>query len=141
MKRRTIISGLGSTAAAWPSGLRAQPAQRLRHVGVLMTLAADDPQGQQRLSGFVEGLHKLGWTDGRNLRIEKRWDAGQAEHARLYAAEMAALGPDVILAAGSVTVELAARAVPFLVLLQITFATPLASTSTRDTVTWISVSE
>jgi putative ABC transport system substrate-binding protein len=76
----------------------------MRHIGVLMTLAADDPQGQARIVAFVQGLQQSGWTDGRNVRIDIRWGAGDPERMRRYAAELVALAPDVILATGSVTV-------------------------------------
>ena len=72
----------------------------MRRIGVLMSLAADDRQGQARLAAFVQGLQQLGWTDGRNVRIDIRWAAGNADDARKYAAELVALAPDVILASG-----------------------------------------
>ena len=87
----------------------------MRRIGVLMTLAADDPEGQTRLVAFVQGLQQLGWTVGRNMRIDTRWAAGDAEHIRKYAAELVALAPDVILAAGGPTVgpmQQATRTVP-----------------------------
>ena len=99
MKRREFITLLGGAAAAWPLAARAQQAERMRRIGVLMALAADDPEGQARLAAFVQGLQQLGWTDGRNVQIDYRWGAGDAERIRRYAAELAALAPDVILAA------------------------------------------
>ena len=74
----------------------------MRRIGVLMTTAADDPEGQARIAAFLQGLQQLGWTDGRNVRIDIRWAAGNADDIRKYAAELVALAPDVILAAGSV---------------------------------------
>ena len=103
MKRREFITLLGG-AAAWPLAARAQQAERMRRIGVLMTTAADDPEGQARLAAFVQGLQQLGWTDGRNVRIDTRWAAGNADDIRKYAAELVALAPDVILAPGSATV-------------------------------------
>jgi len=82
---------------------------------VLMNLAADDPESQRRMTAFVQGLQQLGWTDGRNVRIDHRWGAGDAERARRYAAELVALGPDVILASGDHSVvasRQASRTVP-----------------------------
>ena len=76
----------------------------MRRIGVLMTIAADDPEGQARLAAFLQGLQQLGWTDGRNVRIDTRWAAGDADDIRKYAAELVALAPDVILAPGSATV-------------------------------------
>ena len=73
----------------------------MRRIGVLMGLSADDPEGQARLAAFLQGLQQLGWTDGRNVRIDFRWGAGDADRFRRYAAELVALAPDVILASGS----------------------------------------
>ena len=98
--RREFITLLGGAAAAWPLAARAQQAERMRRIGVLMNLAADDPEGQARIAAFLQGLQQLGWTDGRNVRIEYRWGAGDADRIRRYAAELVALAPDVILAAG-----------------------------------------
>ena len=69
-----------------------------------MTTAADDPEAQARVAAFLQGLQQLGWTDGRNVRIDSRWAAGNADDTRKYAAELVALAPDVILAAGSQSV-------------------------------------
>ena len=100
MRRREFITLLAGAAVAWPLAARAQQGERMRRIGVLMTLAADDPEGQTRLVAFVQGLQQLGWTVGRNMRIDTRWAAGDAERIRKYAAELVALSPDVILAAG-----------------------------------------
>ena len=101
MRRREFITLLGGAAAAWPLAARAQPRERMRRIGVLMNTAADDPEGRARLAAFLQELQQLGWTDGRNVRIDTRWGAGDAERFRRYAAELVALAPDVILAAGS----------------------------------------
>ena len=98
--RREFITLLGG-AAAWPLAARAQQPERMRRIGVLMPLAADDPEGQTRIVAFVQGLQELGWTDERNVRIEYRWVAGDAESIRKHAAELVALTPDVILANGT----------------------------------------
>src|SRR5512132_2408222 len=100
MKRRAFITLLGG-AAAWPLAARAQQGERMRRIGVLAGLSADDPQGQARLVAFVQGLQQLGWTDGRNVRIDFRWGASDADRFRRHAAELVALAPDVILASGS----------------------------------------
>src|SRR5260221_7836886 len=97
LRRRQFLTLLGG-AAAWPLAARAQQGERIRRIGVLHSLAADDPEGQARLTAFVQGLQELGWTDGRNVRIDYRWTACDAERARRYAAELVALAPDVILA-------------------------------------------
>src|SRR5262249_8892423 len=99
MKRREFITLLGGAAAAWPLAARAQQPEKIRRIGVLTPFAADDPEGQARLTAFMQGLQQLGWTDGRNLRIDIRWGAGDAERIRRNAAELVALAPDVILAA------------------------------------------
>ena len=104
MRRREFITLLGGAAAAWPLSTRAQQAERIRRIGVLMSVAANDPEGQARIVVFLQGLEQLGLTDGRNVRIETRWTSGTAEDARKYAAELVALAPDVILSAGSFTV-------------------------------------
>src|SRR5262245_10523988 len=100
MKRRDFITLLGGTAAAWPLAARAQQSDRLRRIGVLMHLAADDPEGQARHATFLQGLQQSGWTVGRDVRIDTRWGASEADRRR-YAAELAALAPDVILASNS----------------------------------------
>jgi putative tryptophan/tyrosine transport system substrate-binding protein len=101
--RREFITLVGGAAAAWPIAARAQQGERMRRIGVLMSLTADDPEGQVRLTAFLQGLQQLGWTDGRNVRIDTRWGAGDADRSRGYAAELVALAPDVILASGTST--------------------------------------
>src|SRR5450759_2951284 len=115
MQRREFITLIGGAAATWPLASRAQQPERMRRIGVLMSLAADDRQGQARLAAFVQRLRELGWTDGRNVRIDTRWAAGNANDARKYAAELVALAPDVILVSGGShvgTVLQATRIVP-----------------------------
>ena len=114
MKRRQFITILGG-AAAWPLAARAQQSERMRRIGVLMNLAADDPEAQVRLAAFHQGLQELGWTVGRNLRIDTRWGAGDADRYRRYSTELVALAPDVILAASGAIVPWllqATRSVP-----------------------------
>ena len=103
MKRRRFITLLGG-AAAWPVAARAQQSERMRRIGVLMSTAADDPEGQARIAAFHQGLQQLGWTIGQKVRIDSRWPAGDPELFRRYAAELVALSPDVILATGSAAV-------------------------------------
>jgi putative ABC transport system substrate-binding protein len=100
MKRREFMALLGG-AAAWPLAARAQQGERIRRIGVLMNLAADDPEGQVRIAAFHQGLQEWGWTLGRNARIDVRWNAVDAESSRRYAAEVVGLAPDVILASAS----------------------------------------
>jgi putative ABC transport system substrate-binding protein len=104
MRRRNFITLLGGTAAAWPPVARAQQGERMRRIGVLMNLAADDPEALASVGALLQGLQQLGWTDGRNVRIDCRMTAGDADRSRTYAAELVALAPDAILASGGSTV-------------------------------------
>jgi len=114
--RRELLVALGGSAAAgWSLAARAQQGERVRRVGVLMNLAADDPEGQTRIVAFVQGLQQSGWTDGRNIRIDTRWAAGDADRFHRYAEELLALAPDVILASATPSVQAlqqATRTVP-----------------------------
>ena len=101
MRRREFIGLLGGAAAAWPLAARAQQGERMRRIGVLTNLVADDPEAQARVGAFLQGLQELGWAVGRNMRIEYRWGAGDADRTRGYAAELVALAPDVILTSGA----------------------------------------
>ncbi len=100
MKRRAFITLLGGAAASLPRAAHAQQADRTRRIGVLMNLAADDPETRRRLAAFLQGLQELGWSEGRNLRIDHRWGVGDPDRHRANAAELVALAPDVILAHG-----------------------------------------
>ena len=102
MKRRAFITLLGG-AAAWPLGARAQQRERVRRIGILLPAAADDPVFQARLAAFYQGLALLGWSIGRNVRIDTRWATTNAAEIRRHATELAALAPDVILATGDST--------------------------------------
>ena len=106
MRRREFIAALGSaTAIALPRIAGAQQPEPIRKVGVLTNLAADDAVGQARIAAFLQGLQQWGWTVGRNLRIDTRWSADDAERSRKYAAELLALAPDAVLAATTPNVE------------------------------------
>src|ERR1700736_3037581 len=100
MRRREFIAGLGS-AAVWPLVARAQQGERVRRIGVLMLVAENDPEGQQRLEALRDGLKELGWIEGRNVRFDVRWGAGDAALFRKYAAELVGQNPDLIVGAGS----------------------------------------
>ena len=102
--RRDFITLLGGAAVAWPLAARAQQPEQMRRIGVLMNRAANDPEGQARVAAFREVLQQLGWTDGRNLRIDTRWGEDDVDLERRYAAELVALAPDVILASGTLSV-------------------------------------
>src|SRR5262249_44515651 len=103
MRRREFITLLGC-GAAWPFVARAQQSDQMRRIGVLQVLADDDPEAVVRHAAFEKALQALGWTVGRNVRIDYRWGGGDANRIRKAAAELVALGPDVILTSGSVTV-------------------------------------
>jgi len=98
MKRREFITLLGGAAAAWPRAARAQQSERMRRIGVLMSVEESDPEAQRYIKTFLQGLHGLGWTHGRNVEIEYRWGAASVDRIRTYAAELVGLKPDVILA-------------------------------------------
>jgi putative ABC transport system substrate-binding protein len=125
MRRRDFISGIAGSAAAWPLAARAQQREQMRRIGVLMNLGSDDAEGQARNAAFLQGLQELGWTVGRNVRIEYRWGAGDAELFRRHASELVALAPDVILASGGAVVPS---------LLQATRTIPIVFTGTPDPV-------
>jgi putative tryptophan/tyrosine transport system substrate-binding protein len=124
VKRRSFITLLGG-AAAWPLAARAQQGERVRRIGVLMNLASGDPEGQDRVATFMQGLQDAGWAVGRNVRIDYRWGAGDPNLFRKYAAELVALAPDVILAASGAPL-------PFL--LEATRSIPIVFAQTADPV-------
>ena len=96
MRRRDFITLL-SGAAAWPLAARAQQSERMRRIGALMYLAADDPDSPALVAAFARGLQELGWIEGRNIQIDYRWGGGDLDRVRRYAAELVALAPDVFL--------------------------------------------
>ena len=125
MRRRAFITLLGGAAAAWPLVSRAQQTDRARRIGVLTSLSMDDPVSQARLTALQQGLQQLGWTEGRNVHIDWRWSAGNADNLRRYAAELVVLAPEAIVANGSASVGL---------LLQATRAVPIVFTDVLDPV-------
>jgi len=104
MRRREFITVLGGATAAWPLAARAQQPERVRRIGILLATAADDAEFQAWVGAFLQALALLGWTIGRNVRIDTRWATANAVEIRRHAAELAALAPDVILAHGASTV-------------------------------------
>jgi len=115
MRRREFITLLGSTAAAWPLLARAQQTERIRRIGVLTPLPVEHPDAKARHQAFLEALRQLGWSEGRNLRVEARWSAGDPAITRKHAGELVAIAPDVILAIGNAGVPAilqATRSVP-----------------------------
>jgi putative ABC transport system substrate-binding protein len=103
MRRREFITLFAGTLA-WPLAAGAQQPDRIRQIGVLMNRAADNLDGQARLAAFQQALQQLGWSDGRNVRIDVRWGENDADRVRRYAQELVALAPDIFLAAGTVSV-------------------------------------
>jgi putative tryptophan/tyrosine transport system substrate-binding protein len=100
VKRREFFTFLGGAAASWPLAARAQYSERVRRIGVLIQVAEGDPQARIEVAAFLRGLQELGWSEGRNLRVDTRWGGGDADRIRKYAAELVALGPEVVLALG-----------------------------------------
>src|SRR5215831_14828870 len=101
MNRREFITLLGGAAAAWPLPARAQQGERVRRIGILLPAAADDEGFQAPFGAFLQALALLGWTIGRNVRIDTRWATTNAAEIRRHAAELVALAPDVIVASGT----------------------------------------
>src|ERR1700676_939399 len=101
MRRRQFITLVGGAAAAWPLAALAQQLERMRRIGALMSTAADDPESQVRVAGFLQGLQGLGWTIARNVRIDWRWSpVDRRDRYQTLAAELVALAPDVLLTSG-----------------------------------------
>jgi putative ABC transport system substrate-binding protein len=124
MRRREFIT-LAGGAATWPLTARAQQGRQMRTVGVLMNVAADDTEAKARMAAFMQGLEKLGWTDGHNVRITYRWSGSDADHIRKAAIELVALAPDVILTQTSLATA---------ALLQATRTVPIVFTIVSDPV-------
>ena len=103
--RRRFLAALGGSAVAWPLAAHAQQPERMRRVGVLIAPLESDPDAQRRMSALRDGLEKLGWNDGRNVRIDVRWGGGDAERLGAYAVELVGPNPDVIVAAATPALE------------------------------------
>jgi len=128
LKRREFITLLGGAAVAWPIAARGQQSNRVKRVGVLVSaLASDDPEWQSRGTTFVQGLQELGWSEGRNVRVEYRWGLNDQERARKFAAELAAFNPDVLLAAGTAAIEPLRGAMPNLPIIFANVLDPVAN--------------
>jgi putative ABC transport system substrate-binding protein len=126
LKRREFIALLGGAAAAWPLAARAQQGERMRRIGVLITLAADDPEAQARVGAFLQGMQEFGWTLGRNVRIDYRW-ARDVNSISRYATELVALAPDVILANANPSVVALQRATPSVPIVFVAVTDPVAA--------------
>jgi len=110
MKRREFIALFGGAAASWPIAARGQQGERTRRVGVLMNGAATEMAPQSYVAAFVQALGQLGWVEGRNIRIDVRWNAADATLARTYAAQLIGLQPDVIVASSTTNLEVVRQA-------------------------------
>src|SRR5262245_20825144 len=123
VKRRDFITLLsGAAAAAWPLAAGAQQSERPRRVGVLMNVAADDPLSTLRVSAFAQAMQELGWTVGRNLRIDYRWGQADPDRLRKYAAELVTLAPEVIVSnanPSTTALQQATRSVPIVFVNQV----------------------
>ena len=126
MKRRSFIAGLGS-AAAWPLAARAQQGDRERHIGLLGSLDENDPDEKLRLSAFTQALADLGWTVGRNVRMDLRWGGGDASRIRALAHELVGLQPDIILANGTAATAALQRETRTIPIVFVTGGDPVAT--------------
>src|SRR5690349_4895860 len=127
MKRRAFVTLLGGAAVTWLAAARAQQPERMRKVGVLMNSSADDSNGQRRLATFLQKPEQLGWSDGRNVRIETRWAGAELERGREYAAELIRLAPDVILASNAPSVSALQQGTRTLPIVFVAVADPVGS--------------
>jgi putative tryptophan/tyrosine transport system substrate-binding protein len=127
MRRREVVTLLAGAAAAWPLAVRAQQAQRVRRIGVLYALDAGDAEAEARNRVLEQGLRALGWTVGQDLKIDYRMAGGSADSIRQYAAELAALAPDVIMPVGSATVAPVQQAAPTIPIVMVNVADPVGA--------------
>jgi len=134
LKQREFITLLGGAAAAWLLAARAQQGDRMRRIGFLVHLAENDPEGQACLTALVQRLKELGWTNDRNVRLDIRWGAGDAERYRQYALELVALAPDVLLANTSPVLAALQRATRTVPIVFVGVSWPLSdrAATTRD---------
>jgi putative ABC transport system substrate-binding protein len=127
MRRREFITLIGGAAAAvWPLAAAAQQGTAARHIGVLMNGIATDAHRQSQLAAMVQRLRELGWVDGQNIRVDVRWNAGDAELARIYAAQLIGLAPDVIVASSSTNLTAVQQATTTVPVVFMTVSDPLA---------------
>ena len=127
MQRREFITLLSGATAGWPLAARAQQNERMRRIGVLMNRVTDDPEGQAYITAFLQGLQQLGWSEGRNMQIDIRWGANDAELDRRYAGELVALAPDVLLASGTLSVAALQRVARTLPIVFVNVVDPIGS--------------
>jgi putative tryptophan/tyrosine transport system substrate-binding protein len=126
MRRREFIAGLGGAAVAWPLVARAQIGD-LRRIGVLHVYDENDPEGKRRVSAFTQALSDLGWTDGRNVRMELRWGGNDSNRIRALAQQLVGLQPDVIVTGGGAATAALQRETQTIPIVFMTLADPVAS--------------
>ena len=126
MRRRQFIAGLGS-AAVWPVVARAQQVERIRHIGVLVAADENDPAGKLRYSAFAQTLGDLGWTDGRNVRMDFRWRSDDINRIRALAQELVSLQPDIIVTSGTPMTAAVQRQTQTIPIVVAVVADPIAS--------------
>jgi putative ABC transport system substrate-binding protein len=131
MKRREFITLVGGAVAAWPHAARAQQPERMRRLGVLMAASEDDPLMQARITVFRQALAELGWTEGRNLKIEWRWTGGDITRVREYASELVRLAPDVLVANGTPNIAALKQATNSIPIVFVVVNDPVAQASLR----------
>jgi putative ABC transport system substrate-binding protein len=131
MRRREFITLLGSVAA-WPAAARAQQSDRVRRVGVLMSAAATEVEHQRNLAAFVQEMRRLGWSEGQNLRLDVRWNAGDASLSHTYSAELIGLMPDVILSGSTVSLAALQQATKTIPIVFVSVADPLTQGFVSD---------
>jgi putative ABC transport system substrate-binding protein len=127
MQRRKFITFVGGAAVAWPLVVRAQRSERVRRIVVLMGNAENDPNGKAYTGAFRQRLKELGWTEGRNIRIDYRWAAGRPDRANAYAMEVATLAPDVVLANGTQVLTALQRATQTIPIVFVVVADPVGA--------------
>ncbi|HET8544788.1 MAG TPA: ABC transporter substrate-binding protein [Pseudolabrys sp.] len=127
MRRREFITLLGGVTAAWPLAARAQQPERMRRIGILMSLAETDAEGQARVAAFRKELHALGWAEGRNVRIDVRWAASNAALMEEFAKELVALQPDLILSHNTPTTASLVKRTPTIPIVFVVVSDPVGS--------------
>ena len=127
MRRREFITLLGGTAATWPIAAWGQQPGRIRRIGVIIVQTESNPAGQAHIAAFHKGLRDSGWIEGRNVSIDYRWGAGDADRAQAYADELVALSPDVIVANGSSVLSALKRATQKIPIVFVVVADPVVA--------------
>jgi putative ABC transport system substrate-binding protein len=127
MRRREFIAGLGGAAAAWPVMGAAQQADRVWRIGVLMYGVESDPLSKSSVPAFTQALANLGWTEGRNVRMDLRWGGGNADRMRIFAKELVDLQPDVILATATLPTTALQRETRTIPIIMVNVSDPIAS--------------